>query len=101
MVSDCPLYSHIKEILATSFKLDYIGRVLEAWDEAKDGKLLVLIEFVVVAFFVVEIRLFLIIVSIISIQGSHLNRVNSELALSLHDFRIRKKSAMLAVGVET
>lgn len=59
MDPDCPLYSHIEEILATSPKLDYIGRVLDAWDDEKDGKLLVLTEFVVVAFFVVLVCLFL------------------------------------------
>ena len=60
MDPECPLYPHIDEILSTSPKLDYIGEVLDAWDEEKDGKLLILTQFVVVAFFVVEVCLLLI-----------------------------------------
>ena len=40
-------------------QLDFIGRVLDAWDDEKDGKILVSTEFVVVAFFVVLVCFFL------------------------------------------
>ena len=64
----CSLYFYIQKIFVINFKLKYINRVLNIWNNKKNEKLLMLNEFVVIVFFVVEICLFLIIVSIIFIN---------------------------------
>ena len=51
LVEECPLVPYVDDILSSSPKLEYVGKVLDNWDD-EDGKLLVLSEFVVVAFFV-------------------------------------------------
>lgn len=49
MLPECVLCNYIDTILTTSPKLDYIGRVLDSWGP-KDGKLIILTNFVLVAF---------------------------------------------------
>ena len=55
--TDCPLTPHIDSILRHSEKLEYIGQILDHWDESTDGKLLILSEFIVVAWFAAEVSL--------------------------------------------
>ena len=69
MNSNCSLYSHIEKILVINFKLNYINRLLNVKNEEKNDKLLVWMSFVIVACFVILIRLLLITKSIVYITN--------------------------------
>ena len=64
---NCSLYFHIEKILVISSKLNYINCLLNVKNEEKNDKLLVRMSLVIVACFVILIRLLLITKSIVYI----------------------------------